>query len=1060
MDLVGRAIGQYQIVERIGQGGMAAVFKAYQPALDRHVAIKVLPAQHALTPGFSERFEREARAIAQLNHPNILPIIDYGQVDDLSYIVMKHVPGGTLAERLRRPIDLPAVVRIVEQIASALDHAHSRGIIHRDVKPSNVLLDEGEWALLADFGLAKLIAGDQNLTGTGTGMGTPAYLSPEQGQGLPLDHHTDIYSLGVILYEMLAGRLPYTSETPMGLVIKHIYEAPPRPRMINPAVPEAVESVILGAMAKPIAERYTSAGDMARALRQAVALSPSIADVGATRAVDPYATPILGILEEPVQVATLPHRLLMMETVPAVPQFVGRSVELAAYGEKLRRDRFVVMTGMAGVGKTTLGAKLAREAVERAEHIFWFTFDHVEKSTADALFWALAAFLEGHGEPNLWRYLQGEIGAQKPLERTVKVNLLLSGLASGDYVLCFDDFQVVNTAPDVAYVFKLIQQRFVDLRQAAPMPARIIIMGREVPLEMEYLVSSSLGGFTHVEAEMFVGARKLHLPAPLLRRLWERTEGNAKLLELSASALAALGDDAPAMEGFVDAMARRGDVRDYLMTNIYAALKPEERLVAGILSIFPVSVEREVAEEALAAEGITGVAPRIDALLNKRILSETGDDRLHCHSLVREYGYHVLDRKERERYHQSAAEVYERQRNHLAAAHHHFERRAYGPALDALTGHAQAIINAGGAGALLEQLGRFQRHVLSLEQRVALSKTQADAHRLRGEYSQALGACEVALQEATDEADRAELFSQVGTTHRDMGEYDRALEYYQQSLAIGEAISDQARVAAIHDEIGWAHFRLGYLAPAREHFAISQQIGQQLSSKLLLSKIDLRLGLIEMKEGKREQARERFERSLRVFRSAGDRRREAMAVGNLALIYYEMNDAPKTLACYREAVAIQEEIGDVESLRISYSNLGYFYYELGDHEQAIQYYERLMQLAQVTEHQRWLSMAHSGLADAHLGLGHPQQALEHAQEALRVAQAVGPGRELGISCAVLGQVWLALGNTLQAKACFEQGIPLLEEFKEHGDLDKARQGYERASAQLRADSKEEDSTHA
>jgi tetratricopeptide (TPR) repeat protein len=276
MDLTGKTLGQFRIIEPLGQGGMASVFKAYQPSLDRYVAIKVLPAQHALTPGFSERFVREARAIAQLNHPNILPVIDFGQEGDLSYIVMKYVPAGTLKDKMDHPMALEDVIRLVEGVAAALDHAHERGILHRDVKPSNVLLDEGDWVLLADFGLAKMMAGDEGLTGSGVGVGTPAYMSPEQGQGKEVDARTDIYALGVVLYEMLIGQLPFDAETPFAIVMKHITEPLPLPTSLRADLPEAVERVILKALAKAPADRFATAGELARALRAANAAAAPI----------------------------------------------------------------------------------------------------------------------------------------------------------------------------------------------------------------------------------------------------------------------------------------------------------------------------------------------------------------------------------------------------------------------------------------------------------------------------------------------------------------------------------------------------------------------------------------------------------------------------------------------------------------------------------------------------------------------------------------------------------------------------------------------------------------
>jgi serine/threonine protein kinase len=268
VSLLGQTLGQYRIVEFIGAGGMATVYKAYQPSLDRYVAIKVLPAQHALTPGFKERFILEARAVAQLSHPNILPIYDFGLKEDLSYFVMKYVPDRTLSHLMGQPMALARVSHFIDQVAGALDHAHARGIVHRDIKPANMLL-EGDWLLLADFGVAKITENSTVITSTGNIFGTPAYVSPEQAEGESFDHRTDIYSLGVVLYEMVIGRVPYQGTTPMRVINKHIHEPPPAPRSLRPDLTEAVERVILKALAKNPADRYNRARDLAEALRGA-----------------------------------------------------------------------------------------------------------------------------------------------------------------------------------------------------------------------------------------------------------------------------------------------------------------------------------------------------------------------------------------------------------------------------------------------------------------------------------------------------------------------------------------------------------------------------------------------------------------------------------------------------------------------------------------------------------------------------------------------------------------------------------------------------------------------
>ncbi len=269
-DLTGKQLGPYQVVAPVGEGGMAAVYKAYQPGMDRYVALKILPRHFASDPNFAGRFTQEAKVLAKLQHPHILPVFDFGEADGYTYIVMPFVQSGTLVDLLKgRPLALKQVRSIASQVGDALDYAHSQGLIHRDVKPSNVLVDSRGNCLLTDFGIAKIVESSAKFTSTGGIIGTPAYMSPEQGLGHTLDKRSDIYSLGVMLYEMATGRPPYDAETPMAIVVKHIHDPLPMPRAINPSLPESVERVILKALAKRPEDRYATAGDMVEALETA-----------------------------------------------------------------------------------------------------------------------------------------------------------------------------------------------------------------------------------------------------------------------------------------------------------------------------------------------------------------------------------------------------------------------------------------------------------------------------------------------------------------------------------------------------------------------------------------------------------------------------------------------------------------------------------------------------------------------------------------------------------------------------------------------------------------------
>ena len=258
---IGKQIDRYRIIERLGMGGMAVVYKVFDTRLERDVALKLIrveeipPSQHER---LMKRFEREAKAMAKFSHPNIVPVYDYGEVDGSPYLVMEYIPGGTLKERITKPIPWEQAVRWLIPVADALRYAHERNIIHRDVKPSNILFDEEDRPLLTDFGIAKILETDEaTLTGTGLGVGTPAYMAPEQWRG-KTSEATDQYALGVVLYELLTGKKPYTADTPAAVAIMQATEPLPQPSQIVNHIPEKIEKALYKTLARNPLDRYES----------------------------------------------------------------------------------------------------------------------------------------------------------------------------------------------------------------------------------------------------------------------------------------------------------------------------------------------------------------------------------------------------------------------------------------------------------------------------------------------------------------------------------------------------------------------------------------------------------------------------------------------------------------------------------------------------------------------------------------------------------------------------------------------------------------------------------
>lgn len=371
----GQMVGPYRIVAQMGQGGMATIYKAYHARLDRYVAIKVMHQAFLEDQNFITRFEREAQIVARLEHPHIVPVYDFAEHEGQPYLVMKFIEGQSLkAESEKQPLSLDDLLYVLPPIADALDYAHRQGVLHRDIKPSNIIIGSDGVPYLTDFGLARMAQLGESTISSDFLLGTPHYISPEQAMGRKdLDSRTDLYSLGVVLYELVVGRVPFSADTPFSVIHDHIYRALPLPSSINPEVTPEVEVVLVKALAKTPSDRYNTAAEMINAFRQAVEssglaqLSPDRGSIAAESLAQARAAPETITLPPTPEVVTPP----IVPPVPSRAAPASRQSAAAAMPEKPKREQpyrkveTAIDLSLEGVGKVIERAgKQVQEAVE------------------------------------------------------------------------------------------------------------------------------------------------------------------------------------------------------------------------------------------------------------------------------------------------------------------------------------------------------------------------------------------------------------------------------------------------------------------------------------------------------------------------------------------------------------------------------------------------------------------------------------------------------------------------------------------------------------------------
>jgi len=457
-------IGPYRIVAPLGKGGMATVYKAYHERLDRHVAIKVLHAAFLQDETFLARFQREARIVAKLEHPNIVPIYDFSEHEGNPYLVMKFIDGPTLKQRaVKVGYTAQEIYTTLLPIAEALDYAHKQGILHRDLKPSNIMLDQQGQPYLTDFGLARIAQVGESTLSHDVMLGTPFYISPEQAQGFKdLSVATDIYSLGVVLYELLTGSVPFSGDTPYVIVHGHIYKRPTNPSQLNPDLPRAIDDVIERALAKDPANRHESAIELMRAYAAALGQpAPAPRSLPPQHADEPRPAPA-PVISAPPQPPSPPAPPLppSLADLPKLPKakikWGEREYDLQELGEKFKSGVYQLAEqieehidigistrqGVANDPTEEARRKVRKQLKAREElvqHLFWFILVNgflfvIWLMSGSGFPWFIFPFLgwglgiAGHASDYYSKYGAGAQRREAEFERKVEEELLRSGV--------------------------------------------------------------------------------------------------------------------------------------------------------------------------------------------------------------------------------------------------------------------------------------------------------------------------------------------------------------------------------------------------------------------------------------------------------------------------------------------------------------------------------------------------------------------------------------------------------------------------------------------------------
>lgn len=960
-NLVGKRFGSYQMIAVLGEGGMAVVYHAQHISMKREVAIKVIKPDLADTDQFAKRFEREAQTIAALSHPHILKIFEYGQHKNTPFLAMELLTGGSLAGRLRQnPLPLDTAARFFNQICGALEYAHSQGVVHRDLKPQNVLLDASGNAVLTDFGLVKLLtdSGKSVLTQSGAQMGTPAYMSPEQWRADAIDPRADIYALGVLLYEMLTATPLFKSDSPFELMHKHLYAPPPLLSKARPDLPVPLEQVIRRMLAKDREERYPSVQAAQEAFQSAITPASTTA-LSVTIAFDDPATltisPSQAAAQEQAALARLDseQRAAQKASTPSsasrfigtLPQdvgerYVGREKHVADITNLLvEKTRLVSIYGRGGVGKTALACKVLTDLQKQA------TMDGIVALSAANGTARLDRILTDFG-----RVLGGDhhvllegVSRDGQIPAAQKTTILLEKLREGRYALLLDNLETLQdpatgelTDPDLQAFFETVLEQggalrvLITSREPLVLPRVLKTWERLIPLDEGLPVDEAVALLRAFDPDGAAGLRDALDDS--LRQIAQKTGGYPRALEAVAGLL--LDDPLLSLDDLLrDLSLLSGEITPIIVQQAIERLSPEAVRVMQALALFARPVNQTALDFLLAPFMDTAGLRNILARLVRAyfVSFNRATQQFSLHPIDRDYCYGQIP---------TTAEAFNRTALHTRAAEYYLRQRK--PQSDWKT-----------IDDLMPQLAEFEHRVSA------------------GGYDEA---ARIVLS-----IDRDYLW--------DWGQ--RALLADLHGRLRGH-ISDERLTHQNLRRIAWLQWFIN-VDEARPIFEQLLDDARRLADRQF--EADGLDDLAQCYRGKGQilEGFQYHQHALDIYREIGDRRGQAEALGGMGSC--ALFGAPEQAVIYlEEAADLQRELNNPHSLGFVLGSLGAAYHELGQFERALDYLHEEVTLARQTHNNANLGQGLSQLGIIYTYLGDEARALDYNKQALDTAVEMGGGR--------------------------------------------------------------------